>query len=115
MDVKKKELIGNFFRPGKIQTEEVIQVYDHDFPSQAYRKIVPHGLYDVYRNIGYMTLGLSGDTSDFSCECVGQWWLNYGKFDYPNSKELLFCDCGGSNNARHYIFKEDLQKLSNEH
>lgn len=27
---------------------------------------------------------------------------------------LLLCDCGGSNNARYYIFKEDLQKLSDE-
>lgn len=26
----------------------------------------------------------------------------------------MLCDCGGSNNARHYIFKEDLQKLSDE-
>lgn len=27
---------------------------------------------------------------------------------------LLLCDCGGSNNARRYIFKENLQKLSDE-
>jgi hypothetical protein len=28
-----KELIGNFFREGKIYTTETIEVLDHDFPS----------------------------------------------------------------------------------
>ena len=27
---------------------------------------------------------------------------------------LLLCDCGGSNNARYYIFKQDLQQLADE-
>jgi len=31
----------------------------------------------------------------------------------PNSPALL-CDCGGSNNARYYIFKQDLQALVDE-
>lgn len=115
MDVKKKELIGNFYRDGKLYTQRVIKVYDHDFKSQAEGKIVPHGLYDVYRNVGYITLGVSHDTSQFACECIRQWWLKYGKFEYKHSKKLLLlCDCGGSNNARYYIFKEDLQKLSDE-
>jgi len=115
MDVKKKELIGNFFRDGKVYTQDIINVYDHDFASQADGKMVPHGLYDMHRNVGYITLGISNDTSEFACECVRQWWFNYGKTEYPNSTQLLLlCDCGGSNNARYYIFKEDLQKLSNE-
>ena len=115
MDVKKKELIGNLFRDGMLYTQEVITVKDHDFLSYAEGKIVPHGLYDVYKNKGYMTLGVSGDTSEFSCEAIRQWWLDYGKIEYPNStKLLLLCDGGGSNSSRHYLFKEDLQKLSNE-
>lgn len=41
--------------------------------------------------------------------------MNYGITLYPIAKSiLLLCDCGGSNNARHYIFKQDLQKLSEE-
>lgn len=31
----KKELIGNFYRAGKLYTQGVIRVNDHDFPSQA--------------------------------------------------------------------------------
>ena len=27
---------------------------------------------------------------------------------------MLLCDCGGSNNARYYIFKQDLQQLADE-
>lgn len=43
------------------------------------------------------------------------WWLEYGKYEYPGAEALLLlCDCGGSNNARYYLFKEELQKLSDE-
>lgn len=106
-------MIGNFYRSGKLLTTEQIRVNDHDFESLANGKVVPHGLYDIHRNIGYITLGISHDTSEFACECLQRWWLNHGRADYPNAiSMLLLCDCGGSNNARHYLFKEDLQKLS---
>ncbi len=69
----------------------------------------------MHRNVGYIMLGVSNDTSEFACECIRQWWFDYGKTEYLNSTQLLLlCDCGGSNNARYYIFKEDLQKLSDE-
>ncbi len=62
-----------------------------------------------------MTLGTSGDTSEFACESIKRWWLDYGKIEYKwHRKLLLLCDGGGSNSSRHYIFKEDLQKLSDE-
>lgn len=88
---------------------------DHDFASLGQGKVVPHGLYDIYRNIGYITLGMSADTSEFGCACIRNWWMKYGKFEYPDAASmLLLCDCGGGDNARYYIFKEDLQKLSDE-
>jgi len=88
-------------------------VNDHDFPSLGSGKVVPHGLYDIDRNIGYITLGTSHDTSEFGCACIRGWWTEHGKLEYPKASAiLLLCDCGGSNNARYYIFKEDLQKLS---
>ena len=115
MDVKKKELMGNFYRPGKLYTTEPIRVNDHDFESLASGKVIPHGLYDVYRHLGYITLGTSHDTSEFACSCIRDWWLGHGIPAYPRAGAiLLLCDCGGSNNARHYIFKADLQKLSDE-
>lgn len=107
--------MGEFYREGKGYCTKPVQVNDHDFLSSAKGVIIPHGLYDVKRNEGYMTLGMSHDTSEFSCDCIKNWWEVYGKQLYPNaSSMLILADGGGSNSSRHYIFKEDLQKLANE-
>ena len=64
--------------------------------------------------MGHVTLGRSHDTSQFACDSFLGWWRQYGRRAYPRaSKILLLCDCGGSNNYRHHIFKEDLQRLVN--
>lgn len=108
-------MIGNFYRPGKLYTQERLPVHDHDFRSLATGMIVPHGLYDLYRNIGYVTLGVSHDTSEFACASIRNWWLDHGRHDYPQATSILIlCDCGGSNNARYYLFKQDLQQLADE-
>jgi len=89
-------------------------VNDHDFLSCAEGVVIPHGIYDIKRNEGYLALGTSKDTSEFSCDCIKTWWETYGKHLYPNATSILIlADGGGSNSSRHYIFKEDLQKLSN--
>ena len=114
-DTKKKELLGNFYRDGRLYTQKVQQVYDHDFPSMKEGMIIPHGIYDLQNNQGYLHLGTSKDTSQFACDCIRDWWLNYGRFAYPKATSILgLCDGGGSNSSLHYIFKEDLQKLVDE-
>lgn len=114
-DTKKKEVLGNLYRPGTLYTTEPIITLDHDFWSLGCGKVIPHGIYDCQKNRGYITLGNSKDTSEFACEALKNWWNNYGKATYPNASSILAkCDGGGSNNANHYIFKEDLQKLVNE-
>jgi hypothetical protein len=76
---------------------------------------IPHGLWDVTHNIGYVQIGTSHDTGEFACDSVRYWWNTYGQQLYPDApKILLLCDGGGSNSARHYIFKQDLQALVNE-
>lgn len=57
MDTKKKELLGNLFRAGRAYANGPNAVFDHDFPSSAPGKIIPHGLYDLKRNVGHLTLG----------------------------------------------------------
>ncbi len=115
MDTKKKEYLGNFYRAGHLYTQEELQVNDHDFSSQADGIVIPHGIYDVQRNNGYINLGTSHDTSEFACDCMRNWWYNQGRFDYPNATSILvLCDGGGSNSSRHYIFKQDLQALVDE-
>ena len=114
-DTKKKEYLGNFYRDGHLYTLEELRTYDHDFNSEADGIIIPHGIYDLQRNIGYLHLGTSKDTSEFVCDCIRAWWDRHGRADYPQATAILgLCDGGGSHSARQYIFKEDLQKLAAE-
>jgi Rhodopirellula transposase DDE domain len=114
IDTKKRELLGPFYRDGQLFTNETVRVFDHDFPSFADGYVIPHGLYDLKRNRGYITLGTSHDTSEFACDCIWQWWLAEGQVGYPFADSLLLlCDGGGSNSASQLIFKQDLQTLAN--
>lgn len=115
VDTKKKELIGNLSRNGKIYTTETIEVFDHDFPSLAEGVAIPHTIYDTVQNKAYVTIGTSRDTSEFACDSIRQWWNNHGKLLYPQAISILMLmDGGGSNSSRHYIFKQDLQALVDE-
>jgi hypothetical protein len=106
-------LIGNFFRPGTLYTQEVIKTFDHDWPSAADGLVIPHGLYDLKRNEGFVTLGTSHDTSEFACDSLLWWWKTYGRHDYPEATSLLLlCDGGGSNRANTWLFKTDLEKFA---
>ena len=59
-----------------------------------------------------MQIGTSKDTSEFVCDSIRFWWEEYGQYEYPHARSILaLADGGGSNSSRHYIFKEDLQKL----
>ena len=96
-------------------TTEAIEVYDHDFPSLASGIAIPHGLYDLTDNVGYIQIGTSLDTTEFACDSIRYWWTTYGKIRYPLATSiLLLCDGGGSNSSHYYIFKEDLQALVND-
>jgi hypothetical protein len=115
VDTKKKELIGNLSRDGKIYTTETIEVFDHDFPSLAEGVAIPHTVYDMVQNKAYVTIGTSRDTSEFACDSIRQWWNNHGRLLYPYASSILMLmDGGGSNSSRHYIFKQDLQALADE-
>jgi hypothetical protein len=114
IDTKKKELLGDFYREGTIDTQETIETNDHDFGSAGTGKVIPHGIYDVGRNQGYIHLNTSHDTSELACDSIAAWWEEQGRPAYPRAKKLLvLCDGGGSNSASQYVFKEDLQKLAN--
>jgi hypothetical protein len=114
IDTKKKELLGNFYRHGKLYTRKTIEVLDHDFPSYAEGKVIPHGIYDVHRNKAHIHLGMSRDTTEFACDSLALWWETQGRRAYPNAEKLLvLCDGGGSNPSQSPLFEQDLQALSN--
>ena len=114
IDTKKKELLGNFKRPGKALSNGELKSYDHDFGTFSNGMLVPHGIYDVTRNVGYMTMGMSHDTSKFVCDNIERVWNCYLKGQYPDARTIaILCDGGGSNSSSHRIVKQDLMDLAN--
>jgi hypothetical protein len=115
LDTKAKEHLGQLFREGRVWTQQAFRAFDHDFPSWATGVIIPHGIYDLARNRGHINIGLSHDTSQFACDSLRWYWNRIGRHCYPDAKSiLLLCDCGGSNSATQYLFKQDLQYLVND-
>lgn len=113
IDVKHKELLGNFFRNGKYYDFKHRKVLGHDFPSLAIGVVIPHGIYDIADNFGYLTLGTSKDTSEFFCDNLEAYWRSGLQWKYPKADwMLLLCDGGGPNSSRHYIVKQDLYLLA---
>jgi hypothetical protein len=113
VDTKAKEHLGQLFRSGRVRCSTAFRAFDHDFPSWADGVIIPHGIYDRLRNRGHINIGLSHDTSQFACDSLRWYWGRIGRQCYPRATSiLLLCDGGGSNAANKYIFKHDLQALS---
>lgn len=115
MDCKKKERIGNLYRDGKCYSQAPIKVYDHDYDYLSEGKVIPHGIFDIQANIGYISVGNSTESADFITDNLLWWWTNYGIHLYPDAKNiLLLCDAGGGNSHRHHIFKDRMLKLTKE-
>lgn len=95
--------------------DEAIQVFDRTWKSLAEGVAIPHGLYDLMHNIGYLHIGTSHDTAEFACDAIRHWWQQHGQHQYSTATSiLLLCDGGGSNSSRQYLFKQDLQALVNQ-
>jgi hypothetical protein len=115
IDTKKKECLGTLSRDGKVYCQQALKAFDHDFPRLARGVIIPHGIYDLARNQGWMHVGLSRDTTAFACESLRVFWHSDGRCLYPNASAiLLLCDGGGSNSCHKHLFKEDLQDVVND-
>jgi hypothetical protein len=113
IDTKKKELLGEFFRPGQAYTDGVVRVLDHDFPDPAQSRLIPYGVYDVTRNEGMLLLATGSDTSQLAGDAIRRWWHRLGRQHYWHAQRLLIlCDCGGSNGYRLHRFKEQLHLLA---
>jgi len=115
IDTKKKECLGTLSRDGKVDCQQALKAFDHDFPRLARGVIMPHGIDDLARNQGWMHVGLSRDTTAFACESLRLFWHSDGRCLYPNASAiLLLCDGGGRNSCHKHLFKEDLQDVVND-
>ena len=102
MDVKKKELIGNFKNHSQSGCREAERVNDHDFKLDAIGRVVPYGIYVVNHNQGYGYVGQSADCclqrAELAVDILARWWQDFGQFDFPDAPGMLIlCDSGGSN------------------
>jgi hypothetical protein len=112
IDTKKKEILGNFFHPGRAYTDGRVRVQDHDFVT-ANERLVPYGVFDTVRNEGFLLLARGADTSELACDALWRWWQRLGRKHYCYAPRMLvLCDCGGSNGNRQHRFKEDLYDLA---
>lgn len=112
VDTKKKELLGDFFRPGRAYTDGVLHVQDHDFVTSEQR-LAPYGVFDTAHNEALLLLARGADTSELACDAIWRWWQRLGRGRYWHASGLLvLCDCGGSNGYRQHRFKEDLCELA---
>ena len=117
VDTKKKELIGEYKNHGKEFQKKgrPVKVNTHDFPDKRLGKVAPYGIYDIGKNKGWVSLGISADTAEFAVNSIRTWWYKMGISVYPSATELLItADCGGSNGNRVRLWKYELQKLADE-
>ena len=115
IDTKKKERLGDLDRGGKVLCKKAPKVFDHDYPYLSTGKVIPHGIFDLKQNKGYVTLGNSHETAAFIVDNLRWWWHGYGMYQYPNANYiLLLCDSGGANGHRHHAFKKELLDLAKE-
>ena len=113
IDCKKKERLGNLYREGKTYSTGSIAVYDHDYHHLAKGAVIPHGIYDMHRNEGYISIGASHETAEFIADNLLWWWDNFGIHNYPKATCILvLCDAGGGNSYRHHAFKKHIQILA---
>jgi transposase len=119
VDTKKKELVGDFKNAGrewhaKGQPEQV-RVHDFQIHQPDKGKVAPYGVYDLGRNVGWVSVGVDHDTAAFAVESIRRWWRWMGSPAYPKAKRLLItADSGGSNGARVRLWKWELQQLADE-
>src|SRR4051812_16063589 len=90
VDTKKKELIGNFknggtdYRPKR----KPRRVNVHDFEDKKRGKVVPYGVYDMFANVGFVSLGITSDTAEFAVQSIRCWRKRMGRQRYPKAREL---------------------------
>lgn len=117
VDTKKKELVGDFKNAGREWRPkgrpEDVRV--HDFIDKEKGKAIPYGVYDVGRNVGWVSVGIDHDTASFAVNTIRLWWRRMGRRAYGRARSLLItADSGGSNGSRLRLWKWELQRFADE-
>ena len=102
---------GKEWRP--VGEPEAVRV--HDFLDPSLGKAIPYGVYDLFNNQGWVSVGIDHDTVPFATNSIRRWWVQMGQRRFPRASELLItADGGGSNGHRSRLWKLSLQKLADD-
>ena len=117
VDTKRKELVGSFKNGGRELrpqgSPELVNV--HDFIDPKLGRAVPYGVYDITKNVGWVSVGTDHDTAAFAVNAIRHWWQAMGRKSYARATRLMVtADGGGSNGYRVRLWKVELQKLADE-
>jgi hypothetical protein len=117
VDTKKKELVGRFKNAGRAWrprgNPENVKV--HDFLEPEKGKAIPYGVYDLGRDLGWVSVGVDHDTATLAVATIRRWWRDLGRQHYPRAASLLItADSGGSNGSRLRLWKWELHKLAQQ-
>ena len=111
----KKELVGDFKNAGQTWRPrgEPEEVRLHDFKDEELGKAIPHGVYDLIHNQGWVSVGIDHDTAEFACNSIRRWWTRMGHRRFPRARTLLItADAGGSNRPGSRLWQVGLQGLA---
>jgi hypothetical protein len=119
VDAKKKESVGNFKnvgqewrrkgKPDETNTDSFVDKKKGDGIG------IPYGVYDIFENKGWVSVGIDHNTAEFAVATIKQWWNEMGKLSYPQAQNLLItADGGGSNASRSHLWKKHLQTLADD-
>jgi hypothetical protein len=120
VDCKKKELIGNignYKNNGRDRqpVKNPVDVNVYDFIDKTNGKASPYGIYDIANNKGFISIGISKDTSEFAVATIRKWWNMEGINLYKNAENMYInADGGGSNGSRNRLWKTQLQEFADE-
>jgi hypothetical protein len=88
-------------------------VATHDLPDADLGKAIPHGIYDLTRNTGRVSVGTDHDTAAFAVATLRRWWDATARAAYPHARRLLVtADAGGSGGYRTPAWKAELAALA---
>ena len=109
-------LVGDFKNPVREWRPKgsPVRVRVHDFLIPEQGKAIPYGVYDLTRNQGWVSVGVTHDTASFAVNAIRSWWKHMGRPSYRDANALLItADAGGSNGPRVRLWKWELQRFAN--
>ncbi|MGF1525903.1 MAG: ISAzo13 family transposase [Candidatus Competibacterales bacterium] len=114
VDTKKRELVNNVRPREKRMDERDRHMQELVLLEQGRR---PDELDDdeAKSNIGWISVGIDGDTAEFAAESMGRWWTTMGQEAFSRARRVLrvlvVVDSGGSNGQSIALWKRGLLHL----